>query len=58
MNVVLPTAKCPTTRIFTAVCVSPPGTYARSSKLGLETIQHLLKNLQVGERERGCPAGG
>jgi hypothetical protein len=26
MNVVLPTAKCPTTRIYTAVCVSPPGT--------------------------------
>src|SRR5690242_20763236 len=54
-KVVLPTAKCPTIRIFTAVCAAPPRTYAFSSKTGPETIQHLLKNLlvdQAGARHR------
>src|SRR5690606_3220044 len=52
MNVVLPTAKGPTTRIFTAVWVAPPRTEACSPKLGAETIEHLLQDLPVGE---ACP---
>src|SRR4051812_10162168 len=53
MKVVLPTAKCPTTRTLTAVCSEPLRTYASSAREGLETIEHLLKKIPVGERSRG-----